>query len=571
MLKPRRYQKDGIEFLSSKKYALLADDPGIGKTMQAILACKAVKAKKILVICPAQVKYNWKKEFNKWTPGEYSIGIIDKSTTPIPKTQVVIVNYDLVIRAKLHERLAAMVFDCIINDESHRLKNPRANRTKKVLGKTGLIRRTRRMWFLTGTPVTNRPIDLYPLVARCMNGAFKPHDKYLSFAYRYCGAYQGRFGLVTTGATHLKELGEKLQDFLLRRTKDEVLKELPKRIVTHIEFDCTPEVRRLIEKEEEETIALAGDRDPEHFKMGEISRIRRAVAKHKLKDAAGFIEDRLEEDKVVVFFYHKEVRRYLQDKFKHYDPLVIDGSVPSKKRTEIVDKFMTDPKHRIFLGQMEAAGEGIDGLQHASSTCIFVEPSWLPKDMDQCISRLERMGQKNPVNAYILTIRDTIESRMMKLLEWKIQNINIILNDNKTLKPTKEKKMAKVYLEDKIDLLLEGQASIIQKLAEIDEKLNHPMVTMAGDVSPAPDGDRALDEAPEEEEVEMETDPDPKAVTIGDVRKLAAAITKADGINGKNACVKIIESVGGAGKKLADLKPAELQAVAEQFEEVLNA
>ncbi|MBW1672052.1 MAG: DEAD/DEAH box helicase [Deltaproteobacteria bacterium] len=565
MLKPRQYQKEGIEFLSNKRYALLADDPGIGKSMQAILACGEIKAKKILVICPAQVKYNWKKEFDKWTPKKYSIGIIDKSTQPVPKTQVVIVNYDLVIRKALHDKLSAMVFDVIINDESHRLKNPQANRTKKVLGKFGLIRRCRRMWFLTGTPVTNRPIDLYPLVARCMNGEFKPYDKYLTFAYRYCGAYQGRFGLVTTGATHLKELGEKIGDFLLRRTKGEVLKELPKRIITHIEFDCTPAVRRLIELEEEETVSLAGDRDPEHFKMGEISRIRRAVAKHKLKDAAGFIEDRLEEDKVVVFFYHKEVRRYLQDKFKKYDPLVIDGSVPAKKRTEIVEKFMTDPKHRVFLGQMEAAGEGIDGLQHASSTCIFVEPSWLPKDMDQCISRLERMGQTKPVNAYILTIRDTIESKMMKLLEWKLQNINIILNDNKTLKTTKQETEMpkKKYLEEKVDELIEKVEALI---AICEEQIAHPVQT----IDPAAIGGDRTTEAPE-----PEADPEPEeteaGISIGDVRKLAAAITKADGVNGKNACVKIIEGVGGAGKKLADLTPAELQAVAEQFEEVLSA
>lgn len=571
MLKPRQYQKDGIKFLSNKRYALLADDPGIGKSMQAILACGEIKAKKILVICPAQVKYNWKKEFDKWAPKKYSIGIIDKSTDPVPKTQVVIVNYDLVIKDKLHKSLSAMVFDCIINDESHRLKNPKAIRTKKILGQAGLIRRARRMWFLTGTPVTNRPIDLYPLVARCMNGEFAPHNKYLSFAYRYCGAYQGRFGLVVTGATHLKELGEKISGFLLRRTKDEVLKELPKRIITHIEFDCTPAVRTLIEQEEEETLSIAGDRDPEHFKMGEISRIRRAVARHKLKDAAGFIEDRLEEDKVVVFFYHKEVRAYLQEKFKKYKPLIIDGSVPAKLRQQHVDDFMTKPEHRIFLGQMEAAGEGIDGLQHASSTCIFVEPSWLPKDMDQCISRLERMGQKNPVNAYILTIRDTIEAKMMKLLEWKLQNINIILNDNKTLKQTKETEMpkGKVYLEDKIDMLIESQAKTVKALETIAGIIGRAKVQA---VDPAAlGGDRTVEEAPEVEEVETEVEETEAGISIGDVRKLAAAITKADGVNGKNACVKIIEGVGGQGKKLADLTGAELQAVAEQFEEVLSA
>ena len=310
-MKLRQYQKEGIQFLATRRYALLADDPGLGKTAQAIRALIETKAKNVLVICPAQVKYNWKREFDKWAPSVYSIGIINKSTDSVPRTDVLIVNYDLIIRKKLFERLAPRVFDCIINDESHRLKNPRAERTKKVLGKSGLVNRSRKMWFLTGTPITNRPIDLYPLVARCMNGQFKPYNKYLSFAYRYCGAYQGPFGLVVTGATHLKELNGKLDGFLLRRRKQDVLKELPRRIITHIEFDCGRDVMKSIEAEEARTQEMAGDRDPEHYKLGEISRIRRAVAKYKLKDAAGFIEDRLEEDKVVVFFYHKDVRKYL--------------------------------------------------------------------------------------------------------------------------------------------------------------------------------------------------------------------------------------------------------------------
>lgn len=577
-MKTRQYQTEGIDFLSDRKFALLADDPGLGKTAQAILALTKIKAKKILIICPAQVKYNWQREFEKWAPGQYSIGILDTSYQELPKTNVIIVNYDLVIRKKLFDRLIVPAWDCIINDESHRLKNPKATRTKKILGKHGLVNRARRMWFLTGTPVTSRPIDLFPLVARCMSDRFNPYNKYLSFVYRYCGAYQGRFGLVVTGATHLEELNSKLRGFLLRRRKQDVLKELPRRIITNMEFACTPDIKKVIAREEELTREMAEGRDPEHFKMGEISRIRRVVAKYKLKDASGFIEDRLEEDKVVVFFYHKDVCKFLKEKFKKYNPLVIDGSVPAKKRMELVDQFMANKENRIFLGQMEASGEGIDGLQHASSTCIFVEPSWLPKDMDQCISRLERMGQTQIVNAYILTIKDTIEAKMMRLLEWKLQNINVILDDNQTLKTTKEQEMAKVYLEQKVDLLVEGVNTLIKKIGELEEKISSPTVTASGDI--------ALDpvEEPEVEEVIAggETAPDPKPkkeavkaepsdLTVADVRKLAAAITKADEKNGKAACVKIIQGVAGKGKKLADCDPAQLQAVGEQFAEILNA
>ena len=559
----RDYQTEGIEFLAKRKYALLADDPGLGKTLQAIFAAREVDHARVLIVCPSQVKYNWVEEFQKWEfPLEGgAIQVIDKSVDKIhPLSRVVIINYEMLIRPQFQKEVQKFSFDLVICDEAHRLKRASSIRTKKILGAYGILRRTKRMWFLTGTPITSRPIDLFPLVTTCMAEVFKPYHKYLSFAHRYCGAYQGPFGLVVNGATNLDELSQKLSSFMLRRRKRDVLKELPQRIIQRIDFECSAKVRDAIREEEELTQELAGDRDPENYKMGEISRIRRTVAKHKIDDAIKFIKDRLEEDKVVVFFYHKDVCKILQEKLKKYHPLTIDGTVSSKKRTEIVKKFQEEARHQVFLGQMEASGEGIDGLQHVSSTCIFVEPSWLPKDMDQCISRLERMGQKNPVNAYILTIRGTIESKMMGLLEWKLHNINTILKDDQTLKTTKkgEQKMGKVYMEDKVDQLSDQ----VQKLAE----------TIASLVSVlTPTGTEEVKVKKEEKPVKVkkeEKTEEKQESLIELARHYGAQIIKADPLKGKDVAKSIIAKTGEA--KLADLNDEQLQQVVDGFLEVIN-
>jgi len=174
--------------------------------------------------------------------------------------------------------------------------------------------------------------------------------------------------------------------------------------------------------------------------------------------------------------------------------------------------------------------------------------------MDQCISRLERMGQKKSVNAYILTIKNTIESKMMKLLEWKLNNINVILNDNQSLKQGEEPMAKKKtqYLEEKVDLLLESVDSLTEKIEALSKQIDERTgVSVTATSEP-------------KEAVEK------PAVTEDEVRGLAAKITKADSVNGKNICIEIIEKIAGAGKKLKDCDQEQLQAIAVSFEEVLD-
>lgn len=460
-MKLRPYQEIGAQFLRERKYALLADEPGLGKTAQAIEACidhspeMPTVLYNILVICPAPVKYQWQDQFEIWR--RWKANVIVDSKQRVTHGHPVIVNYDLMIRPMIFKQLMGFNYDLIICDEAHRIKNSRAKRTQAVLDH--LLKRTKRMWFLTGTPVKNRPVDLYPMLSSCVPEIIKPYNSYLRFAYRYCGAYMGAFGLVATGATKMDDLGTRLKSFMLRRLQADVLTELPKRIVQKIEFECTKEVEALIAQEEEKTIEAAGD-DAPFFSLGTDARVRQVLGKYKIKDGGAFIEDRLEEvQKVVVFFHHHSVMHELNKRFAKYNPISISGKDSPAVRQQKIKTFVNDPSIRILLGQMQACGEGVDGLQHVCHTCIFIEPSWSPTEIDQCIHRLERMGQKEVVNAYILTIRDTVESRMMETAEWKNKVYNKLYNaTEQEHKPTEEP----MYLEEKLDQIIKQNAKVIE-------------------------------------------------------------------------------------------------------------
>jgi len=441
----RKYQETGIQFLKRRRFALLADDMGLGKTAQAVNAIE--DGRNILIICPASVKYHWQKQLVMWRG--FKSTVINSSKEIITKNKeasIYIINYDLIIKDPIFKQLMDFRWAYIICDEAHRLKNTQAKRTKKVLSKKGLRIRTDRMWFLTGTPIKNRPIDLYPMLASCAPETIHPHTPYVKFAFRYCGAFLGAFGLDVSGASHERELNEKLKGFMLRRDKREVLTELPDRILNLIEIDCTNTVRAKIKEIEDETVEKAGDDDPSNFQLGEIARLRHAMAEYKIDDAADFVRDTLEEvDKIVVFYHHKKVAAELKNKLHNIQSVCVDGSCSSVMKQGMVNIFQERKEVKIFFGQIQAAGEGIDGLQDVCSTCLFVEPSWSPTDIEQCIGRLERLGQRNVINVNIMIIKDTIEERMMETMVWKEEVHKKII--------TQEHKESTMYLEERIEAL----------------------------------------------------------------------------------------------------------------------
>jgi len=240
------FQLKGAQFLYERRSALLADDMGLGKTIQAIVAADMIKAKRILVVCPASVKINWEREFKKWQYINRKTHIIGKTREFLPVTDIYIVNYHIVSHSNIFNQLKNIKFDLLICDEAHYLKGIKSQRTKAILGTKGIVHNCEYKWMLTGTPLLNRPIELYPMLKVLASERMKPYDKYISYCYRYCGARYDNFGFNTNGASHLEELNKRLKPFMLRRMKYQVLKSLPPRIYQTIVLEQTPETRRAV-------------------------------------------------------------------------------------------------------------------------------------------------------------------------------------------------------------------------------------------------------------------------------------------------------------------------------------
>jgi len=431
-LKP--FQELGVHFLTTRKESLLGDEMGLGKTAQALIACNILKAERILIICPASVKIHWSREIEKWLAHRlYDLCIINSSKGKIPTiANFIIINYGLIIKDSIFKQLKDMKFDVLICDEAHHLKNigskkKRVKRTKNILGKGGLVHNATYKMMLTGTPVLNRPIELYPMLKVLANELIYPYNNYYAFAFRYCAGYYDQYGYFNDkGASNILELKEKLDLFMLRRLKREVLQQLPPKTLQKIELSITPAIQKIIDEEN----GMTGE-DKEKYmdnQLGIKATLRRQTALAKLPQCIEFIKNALRnKEKMVIFAFHREVIHTLSEELKEYGVVKLLGGMTVEAKETAKNTFIAGTP-RIFIGQIQAAGQGIDGLQGATDYAIFVESDWVPGNLNQAVDRLHRMGQQNPVLAHFLVAEGTIESDMIGSVIRKSKIINQLVN-----------------------------------------------------------------------------------------------------------------------------------------------
>ncbi len=397
-LKP--FQVGGALFLAQNPHALLADEPGLGKTIQAIAAAHLVGLSRVLVVCPASVRMGWRQELEE-------CGAAGRSLWDV-------ISYEQAVKMPT----AAHGYDGLILDEAHYLKTPDSKRTQAIFGPHGLARSSSLLarWCLTGTPVLNRPRELWPLLKN-LHPDFA-EMKFSVFAQRYCGAYFNGREMDTRGASNVDELRMRLGGFMLRRTKEEVMTELPARIVTRVPVKLNDDAQRLLDRAEREILdreAMISSAKENYSALGDLSKMLHATGRAKIPATVSFIEDLLEtEQKVVVFFKHTAVGEELADWLTDCGPITYQGGMSDADKKGAIDRFRTLPEARVFLGQIQAAGTGINGLQEVASSVVFAELSWVPGEMSQAIDRLHRIGQKaGVVNAYILHAPGTMESAVL--------------------------------------------------------------------------------------------------------------------------------------------------------------
>jgi SWI/SNF-related matrix-associated actin-dependent regulator 1 of chromatin subfamily A len=428
------FQIDGIDFLAEHKSALLADEQGLGKTIQAIVAIDKVGSRTALIVCKAGLKLNWQIELERWLEKRgRRIFVVNGTKSRIPdKADIVIVNYDLLaISDGVYKQVVSRKWCVGVFDEAHFLKGRTSKRTKAILLRNGIASRCEFKWFMTGTPVLNRPEELYPILKAAAPGVIAPHTTFDAFARYFCNAWWDGFQLVTSGSSHEAELNKRLSSgFMLRRLKKDVLKELPDKSYQLIAMPpANAEIKKLVAKEfnwvKEDAEKINGVSSG-----NDISILRHELARSKVKAAVAHIEDLLQEnEKIVVFCYHRDVIRELFDLLP-FPSLCITGDTPLATRQEFVSKFQNDSNYRVFIGQIQAAGDGI--TLTAASTVVFVESSWVPGEIDQATDRLHRIGQKSAVLVQFLVIEDSLEQHMLRTVIDKKQTIKEIVDGDNT-------------------------------------------------------------------------------------------------------------------------------------------
>jgi SWI/SNF-related matrix-associated actin-dependent regulator of chromatin subfamily A-like protein 1 len=403
------FQRQGVDYIKERKYSLLADSMGLGKTIQSLSAALELGAKKILIICPTSIVPQWIEKAREFFPDYFFETFTNKPLQSRHFSKFILVSgYN---RAGSHQgklKLLQLQYDFVIIDEMHFLKNPEAQRTKNILGGKSIctvtgkespgsfLENANQVCLMSGTPILNRPSEAYIILK-----AFAPKSlgKYLPwpiFIRRFCG-FQAK------GATHTDELATILSAFILRRTKEQVLTELP------------PVVESIVH--------IKGIHDPEEEFLPTR---RKLVSLAKVDFTIEYVKDILQTiDKVFLVAYHRETIQKLQEAFK--GSVVLQGGMTSEQKQSNINKFTTEDNCNVLIGQISVAGYGIDGLQNVCNYIIFAELDWSPGILEQAKDRLRRMGQRKTVFAHYLIASNTIEEEIDLRLEWKREVISKLI------------------------------------------------------------------------------------------------------------------------------------------------
>lgn len=439
------YQRAGIAFAHERPAVLIGDEMGLGKTVQAIGVLNADPTlRRILVICPASLKLNWRRELEKWLVRKRATLIADSKTFVPLADGIVIVNYDVL--HKHESELRDTEWDCVIADEAHYLKNPKARRSKMVFGARATKQEkaqgmadvpgitARKRILLTGTPIANKPVELFPLIEYLDPITW---SNFFRYAIRYCAARQERHGWDFSGASHLDELQDKLRStIMVRRLKKDVLTELPPKRRQVVEFPADTPALRAVARAElaayegtdelEADVELAAASDDPHayeaavqrLRKGQqalfegLSELRRQTAEAKIPLCVEHIAEAVEESgKVVVFAHHKSVVRALAEKFGSAAVTLV-GDTPMQERQNAVDRFQRDPACKVFIGSIMAAGVGI--TLTAASHVIFCELDWVPGNVSQAEDRCHRIGQHESVLVQHLVLEGSLDATMAR-------------------------------------------------------------------------------------------------------------------------------------------------------------
>ena len=425
---PMDHQKEAIQKLVGNKKFILADDMGVGKTTSTIIAALETGAKKILIVCPASLKINWQREIENYSSRSVYIAEGKKFSS---ESDFIIINYDILKnfhdpKKRDESTILNTKFDLVIMDEAHMIANPQAARTKIV---NDICDKVERVWLLTGTPMTSRPMNYYNLLSLVESPVAA---NWMAYARRYCNGFQFSVGKRkvwnVTGASNLDELRERTQSHILRRLKDEVL-DLPDKIIT-------PVYLRLKSKDYEELMGEYFnwyDNNSEEsssltIQFGKLMKVRKIIAEEKVKHTIELAENIIEQGKkVIIFTNFTDALRTIYEHFGK-QAVYLDGSCSKPHRQKSVDDFQENDKIKVFVGNLKAAGVGI--TLTSAGAVIMNDLSFVPAEHAQAEDRSHRIGQKNSTSVYYPLFENTIEGAIYDILNRKKKIISTVMGDD---------------------------------------------------------------------------------------------------------------------------------------------
>ena len=452
------HQAEYVPWLLQRPKALLAWEPGVGKTAALLRAWEVSRERgPALVICLATARENWRREIRKfaldpdWPPRVHTVNTNHASPTVDPKADIVIVNYDKLLNERIANDLGLVRWGVIILDEAHALKTPTAKRTMRFYGNPRkkslkpLMQASDRIWLATGTPMPNHPGELY---SHCSH-LWPEHMQYRGhvmeqweFEAAFCQMQMTDYGVtVIIGGRNLGELKARLAPVVSVIKRKEVL-DLPPLVIETwaLSADTIPQTKYA--PRTPNVPGLLGTLEERYGSIGDIDRfdaatldaylaciesamlpmasVRRETAQLKAVYTGLLIAEEIDEDgqKTVVFAHHREALATLAQTLKRFNPAIIHGDVPQGRRQAEIDRFQNDPKCKVFIGQITAAGASIN-LQ-AASKVIFVEASWVPGENEQAYARVYRMGQNKSVWVRFVYLPDSIDEAVSRALARKV-------------------------------------------------------------------------------------------------------------------------------------------------------
>lgn len=438
------YQNGTLAYLLARGGGIDGDQPGLGKTPTAIVYCNVREAQRVLVICPASVRLQWGERIKEWsTIPNVKVSVSLRVKDGIhPTAHYQIISYDAARNPAIIRAISKYKWDVLICDEAHKMKNWEALTTRAIIGNSrgefqhgetkmpAISTYCREHLALTGTFLLNRPSEAYVLLRHFdwQSIDFASEDRFKERYNRQADlkTIEGkRFKLESTSLEN--ELQNRLRvNVMARHEKKDVLKFMKPPRFSIVKCEENGAVKGALDAEGLLGLDIEEIQTTKDFEiLGHIAEVRRLMGIALAPQIADYAADFLDgsEEKLCIFGWHIEVLDIFENELSRFGTARIDGRKSALARQKAVDDFVNNAHTRVFIGNIQAAGTGLDGLQKVCSRCYLAEPDWVPAQNEQAVSRLDRIGQEEIVNAEIFVAPGSISE---KILVKALEKMNVI-------------------------------------------------------------------------------------------------------------------------------------------------